>query len=447
MTESLTACDLIIEAGWVVPVLPHGVVLENYAVVVSADRIIDILPISETAKKYSAKKTVARPDAVLLPGLVNAHTHNPMTLMRGVADDLPLMPWLQEHIWPIEAAVMGPEFVSDGVSLAIAEMLRGGTTCTNDNYFFPDAQAATYRQHGFRAMVGLPVIDFPSAWAKSNAEYFDRAIEVHDNYRTDSLVRTAFAPHAPYTVCDANFEQIRMLADQLDIPVHCHTHETAQEIEDSIKQYGMRPITRLDRLGLWNDRMIAVHMTQLTEQEIALSAERGVSVVHCPQSNMKLASGFAPIEKLRLAGVNLALATDGCASNNDLDMFDEMRTAALLAKVVSGDATALNAASALHMATMGSANAMGMGDLIGSIEVGKQADLICVQMNALETQPMYHVISQLVYASGRHQVTDVWIAGKAKLSERTLVDIDVDKLLQQTHYWRDRIYAIQSSKS
>jgi 5-methylthioadenosine/S-adenosylhomocysteine deaminase len=447
MTEPSIACDLIIEAGWVVPIMPHGVVYENYAVVVLADKIIDLLHISASTKKYSAKKTVKRPDAVLMPGLVNAHTHNPMSLMRGVADDLPLMPWLQEHIWPIEGAVMGPEFVSDGVSLAIAEMIRGGTTCTNDNYFFPDAQAATYHQHGFRALVGLPVIDFPSAWAKSHAEYFDRAIEVHDNYRNDSLVRTAFAPHAPYTVCDANFEQIRMLADQLDIPVHCHTHETAQEIDDSIKQYGMRPIARLERLGLWNDRMIAVHMTQLTDHEIAQCAERGVSVVHCPQSNMKLASGFAPIEKLRIAGVNLALGTDGCASNNDLDMFDELRTAALLAKVVANDATALNASSTLHMATLGSAKAMGMDNLIGSIEIGKQADLICVQMNALETQPMYHVISQLVYASGRHQVSDVWIAGEEKLSDRQLIAMDVDKLLHQTHYWRDRIRTIQSSKS
>jgi 5-methylthioadenosine/S-adenosylhomocysteine deaminase len=447
MTDTQITCDLIIEAGWVVPIQPHGVVFEHHAVVVSGAVIIDIISIADARKKYHAKKTVSRPQAVLMPGMVNAHTHNPMTLMRGVADDLALMPWLQDHIWPIEAAVMGPEFVSDGVSLAIAEMLRGGTTCTNDNYFFPDAQAATYRQHGFRAMVGLPVIDFPSAWAKSHAEYFDRAVEVHDNYRNDDLIRTAFAPHAPYTVCDANFEQIRMLSDQLDIPVHCHTHETAQEVHDSIKQYGMRPIARLDQLGLWNDRMIAVHMTQLSEQEIALCAERGVSVVHCPQSNMKLASGFAPVEKLRVAGVNLALATDGCASNNDLDMFDEMRTAALLAKVVAGDATALNAASALHMATLGSAKAMGMGDVIGSLEIGKQADLICIDMHALETQPMYHVISQLVYASGRHQVSDVWIAGKEKLSNRHLVDIDVDKIMQQTHYWRDRIGAIQSGKA
>ncbi len=440
--ESLIACDLIIEAGWVVPVQPHGVVLENYAVVVSGDRISDVLPISESKKKYSAKKTVSRPDAVLLPGLVNAHTHNPMTLMRGVADDLPLMPWLQEHIWPIEAAIMGPEYVADGVELAIAEMIRGGTTATNDNYFFPDAQAATYNKHGFRALVGLPIIDFPSAWAKSNVEYFDKACEVHDNYRRDALVRTAFAPHAPYTVCNENFEQIRLLSDQLDIPVHCHVHETAHEVEESIKSHGMRPIARLDQLGLWNDRMIAVHMTQLTDTEIALCADRGVSVVHCPQSNMKLASGFAPIEKLRRAGVNLAVGTDGCASNNDLDMFDELRTAALLAKAVASDATALNAATTLHIATMGGAKAIGMADLIGSIEIGKQADLICVDMAAIETQPMYSVISQLVYSCGRQQVTDVWIAGVAKLEQGQLLSMDSIGLKQKAKYWQQRISSI-----
>lgn len=442
MTESLIACDLIIEAGWVVPVQPHGVVLENYAVVVSGDRIVDILPSPEVARKYSARKTVSRPDAALMPGMINAHTHNPMTLLRGVADDLPLMPWLQEHIWPIEAAIMGPEYVADGVELAIAEMLRGGTTCTNDNYFFPDAQAATYNKYGFRALVGLPIIDFPSAWAKTSAEYFDKACEVHDNYRRDTLVRTAFAPHAPYTVCNENFDRIRVLSDQLDIPVHCHVHETAHEVDESIKQYGMRPIARLDQLGLWNDRMIAVHMTQLTDAEIALCADRGVSVVHCPQSNMKLASGFAPIEKLRRAGVNLAVGTDGCASNNDLDMFDELRTAALLAKAVASDATALNAASALHVATMGGAKAIGMADLIGSIEIGKQADLICVDLGAIETQPIYNVISQLVYSCGRQQVSDVWIAGIAKLEQGQLLAMDSISLKQKAKYWHQRIAAI-----
>src|SRR4249919_477582 len=427
MTEpTRQPCDLLIEAGWVVPVNPHGVVLVDHAVVVSGDRIVAVLPTADARNKYSAAQVVSRPDSVLIPGLVNGHTHNPMTLMRGVADDLSLMPWLHEHVWPIEGAVMSPEFVADGVELAVAEMLRGGTTCCNESYFFPDAQAATYRRLGFRARVGLPVIEFPSAWAASTAEYFDKGLEVYDNYRSDPLVSLSFAPHAPYTVSDESFERIRMLAEQLDLPVHVHVHETAQEIADSLKQYGQRPIARLDRLGVVNERLIAVHMTQLIDAEIALCAERGVSVLHCPQSNLKLASGFSPVEKLRRAGVNIGLGTDGCASNNDLDMFDEMRTAALLAKGVAMDATALDAASALRIATLGSAKALGLDEHIGSIEVGKQADLTLIAMDALETQPMYNAISHLVYATGRHQVSDVWIAGQRKLADRELVGIDVD---------------------
>ena len=438
-----TPCDLLIEAGWVVPVEPHGVVLSDHAVAVSGGRIVAILPSDQARSRFVPKQIVSRPESILLPGLVNAHTHNPMTLLRGVADDLPLMPWLTQHIWPIEAAVMGPEYVADGVELAIAEMLRGGTTCCNENYFFPDVQAATYRKHGFRAVVGLPIIEFPSVWASTPAEYFDKGLEVHDNYRRDPLVSLSFAPHAPYTVSDAGFERIGILADQLDLPVHCHVHETAHEVEESLKLHGVRPIARLDKLGVWNDRMIAVHMTQLNEAEIALSGKRGVSVVHCPQSNLKLASGFCQVDALRRAGVNVAIGTDGCASNNDLDMFEEMRTGALLAKGVAMDATAVDAPSALRMATLGGAIALGLSDAIGSIEAGKQADLICVAMDALETQPLYHAISQLVYSCGRAQVQDVWIAGERKLSGRELVGMDVDAMRERAARWRERIAGVR----
>ncbi|HWU70929.1 MAG TPA: amidohydrolase family protein, partial [Pseudoxanthomonas sp.] len=305
-------------------------------------------------------------------------------------------------------------------------------------------QAATYKRHGFRARVGLPVIDFPTAWASSDDEYFDKAGEVHDQWRDDALIATAFAPHAPYTVNDANFERVRMLADQLDIPVHLHLHETAQEVQQSLEKYGQRPIARLDRLGLVNDRLIAVHMTQLTEAEIRLVAERGVSVVHCPESNLKLASGFCPACALQRAGVNLAIGTDGCASNNDLDMFGETRTAAFLAKAVAEDAAALDAFEALRAATLGGANALGFGDRIGSIEPGKQADLVCVDLGALETQPLHHVVSQLIYATGRHQVSDVWIAGKPKLLQRELVDMDMAGLIANAKQWRTRIAAIRT---
>ena len=431
--------DLLIEARWIVPVEPHAVVLENHAVAVQDDRIVALLPIADARTAYAPRERVELGEHVLIPGLVNSHTHNPMTLLRGLADDLPLMVWLQQHIWPAEAKVLGPEFVRDGVELAVAEMLRGGTTCANENYFFPDAIGATYRRMGFRAVVGLSVIEFPTAWAKTQDEYFARAGEVHDSFLGEDLITTAFAPHAPYTVSDESFERIRMLSDQLDIPVHLHTHETAHEVEDEKAKSGLRPFQRLQKLGLVNDRLIAVHMTQLTDGEIAACAAAGVSVVHCPESNLKLASGFCPAEKLRAAGVNVALGTDGCASNNDLDMFGEMRTAALLAKAVAGDAAAFDAAFALRAATLNGAKAIGLEAKIGSNEVGKQADFAAVRLSDLETQPMYHVISQLVYTTGRHQVSDVWIAGKRKLAARALIDIDTTAILDKTRAWRERI--------
>ena len=447
MTEaSPQPCDLLIEAGWVVPIEPHGVVLEGHAVAVRDGEILAVLPVAEARARFAPAETVSRPGSVLIPGLVNAHTHNPMNLLRGIADDLPLMTWLQEHIWPVEGAVIGPEFIADGVSLAVAEMLRGGTTCANENYFFPDVEAATYKRMGFRAVVGLPVIGFPTAWASNYDEYFDRAIEVHDQWRDDPLVSLAFVPHAPYTVSDEAFERIRTLSDQLDLQVHLHTHETQQEVVDSERDHGQRPLARLDRLGLVNERLVAVHMTALTDAEIELCARRGVSVVHCPESNLKLASGFCPVAKLEKAGVNLAIGTDGAASNNDLDMFGETRTAAQLAKAVAGDATVFSAPSALRAATLGGARAIGLDDRIGSIEPGKRADLVLVDMDPLETQPLFNVISQLVYATGRHQVTDVWVDGHARLRGRELVDLDTAALGATARQWRERISTILEQK-
>jgi len=433
--------DLMIEARWVVPVEPHAVVLENHAVVVQDERIVALLPIADARLAYAPRERVELGEHALIPGLVNSHTHNPMTLLRGLADDLPLMVWLQQHIWPAEARVIGPEFVRDGVELAVAEMLRGGTTCANENYFFPDVIGATYRKLGFRAVVGLPVIQFPTAWANSQDEYFARAGEVHDSFRGDPLVSTAFAPHAPYTVSDESFERIRLQSDQLDIPVHLHLHETAHEIEEEKKKSGLRPFQRLQRLGLVNDRLIAVHMTQVTDGEIAACASAGVSVVHVSEKNNKLASGFCPAEQFRRAGANLAIGTDGCASNNDLDMFGEMRTAAQLAKAVAQDAAAFDAAFALRAATLNGARAIGLEARIGSIEPGKQADLAAVRLSDLETQPLFHVASQLVYACSRQQVTDVWIAGHRKLAARELIDMDTAAILARARAWRERIAA------
>ncbi len=434
--------DLLIEPRWLVPVEPHDTVLEDHSVAVHGGEIVAVLPRADARHAYAPRETVKLPDHALIPGLVNAHTHSPMSLLRGLADDLPLMTWLEEHIWPVEGRFMGPEFIRDGVELAVAEMLRGGTTCANENYFFPDVIGATFSRLGFRGVVGLPVIEFPSPWANTRDEYFERALETHDTLRNTPLLTTAFVPHAPYTVSDESFERIRVLSDQLDIPVHLHTHETQHEVEDAKRDSGLRPFQRLQKLGLVNDRLIAVHMTAVTDAEIDTCAEQGVSVVHCPESNLKLASGFCPSEKFRRAGVTLAIGTDGCASNNDLDMFGEMRVAAQLAKAVAREAAAFDAAFALRAATLNGARAAGLGERIGSIEVGKQADLTAVRLDELESQPLFNVLSQLVYATGRHQVSDVWIAGQRKLADRVLTDMDAAEVTHKARAWRDRIAAV-----
>lgn len=435
------AIDLLIEAGWVIPVEPHAVVLGDHAVAVQAGRIVEVLPRAAARAKYRAAETVSRPGHALLPGLVNMHCHAAMTLMRGIADDLPLMQWLSEHIWPAEARVVSAEYVRDGTRLAVAEMLSGGITCVNDQYFFPEVTAAVYADLGMRASVGLIVIEFPSNWAQSSDEYFDKGLAVHDQLKGHPLLRSALAPHAPYTVSDASFERVRLYADQLDIPVHVHVHETAFEVEDAFRQHGERPLARLKRLGLCNPQLIAVHMTQLSDAEIALCAETGVNVVHCPESNLKLASGFCPVEKLRRAGVNVSIGTDGCASNNDLDLLGETRTAALLAKAVAGDAAALDAAGALRMATLCGARALGLDSEIGSIEVGKAADLVTLRLDRFDTQPIFNAISQVIYSSNRRDIDDVWVAGTRKLAAGVLVDIDTAELAARAREWGVRIGA------
>ena len=433
--------DLLLEASWVVPVEPHARVLVEHAVAIDAGRIVAVLPRAEAAQRFEPRSREVLEGRVLLPGLVNSHTHNPMTLMRGLADDLPLMAWLNDRLWPAEARVVGAEFVRDGIELAVAEMLRGGTTSCNENYFFPDVAAATYRRLGFRAVVGLPVIEFPTAWAASIDEYFEKGLAVHDSLRNEPLLGTAFAPHAPYTVGDDSFRRIRMLADQLDIPVHLHLHETAQEVEDARRDHNARPFARMQGLGIVDRSLIAVHMTQLTDAEIEAGARAGITVVHCPESNLKLASGFCPVAKLVAAGINVALGTDGCASNNDLDMFGEMRTAALVAKAVAQDATVVDAPTALRMATLNGARAMGWESRIGSLEPGKEADIIAVHLDEIETLPIYNVISQLVYACNRRQVTDAWIAGERKLAAGEVVGMDLAAVRDKARRWAPRIAA------
>lgn len=431
--------DTVLHARWVIPIEPSGVAWDHHALAVDAGAIIDILPSAEAERRYRPHQTIHLDRHALLPGFVNAHTHAGMSLFRGLADDLPLMEWLNRHIWPAEQRWIGDEFVRDGVALSVAEMIRGGTTCFNDMYFFPEDAARIVRDSGMRACLGLILIDFPSAWAAHGDEYVAKGLKLHDDLRDASRITTAFAPHAPYTVSDAPLERIRTLADELDLPVHMHVHETRHEIEQSLAAHGVRPLERLDRLGLLSPRLLAVHMTQLTPEEITAVARAGAHVVHCPESNLKLGSGICPVPALLQAGVNVALGTDGAASNNDLDMLGELRTAALLAKGASGDPTALPAAQALRLATLNGARALGLEDRIGSLEIGKAADIIAIDLSAPATQPVYDPISQIAYAAGRDQVTDVWIAGQRVLRERLLTTLDEAAIAAKADAWRAKI--------
>ena len=432
MTQTIAT---LLQARWIVPVEPEGRVLEHHAIAIQDGRILAILPQDEAATRYNAETDLRLDHHVLIPGLINAHTHASMTLLRGLADDLPLMDWLRDHIWPTEARWVDPGFVRDGSRLAMAEMLRGGTTCFNDMYFYPEVTATAARECGIRACIGLIALDFPTAYARDLNEYLDKGLALHDELKTDSLVRAAFAPHAPYTVSAPALERIGRLADDLGIPVHIHLHETAAEIAEFQVRHGCRPLERLARIGLLSPRLLAVHMTQLEPVEIDRLAQAGAHVAHCPESNLKLASGFCPSARLDAAGVNIAIGTDGAASNNDLDLFGELRTAALLGKGVAGDATALPAARVLRMATLNGARALGLADQTGSLEPGKAADIVAVDLGMPETEPVYHPISQLVYATGRHQVTDVWIAGRRLLADRQLTTLDPVELIRRARNW------------
>lgn len=431
--------DTLICARWVIPVEPEAGSLDHCAVAIDGGRILEILPIEDARAKYQPQELHELETHAILPGFVNVHTHAAMTLFRGLADDLPLMEWLNRHIWPAEQRWASPEFVEAGSALATVEMIRGGTTCFSDMYFFPDQTAEVVSDAGLRAVIGLIMIDFPTPWARDADEYLAKGIEVHDRFKHSSLIRTAFAPHSAYMVSERSLTRINTLAEELDIPIHMHLHEGATEIEQSLEQHGKRPMQRLADLGMLSEHLIAVHMTQLEPAEIELAARYRINVGHCPESNLKLANGFCPVHELMKAGVNVALGTDGAASNNDLDMLGEMRTAALLAKGISGDPAVLPARAAIAMATINSARALGMDGIIGSLKPGKEADIIAIDLGAPETQPVYDPVSQIVYAADRNHVTDCWVAGRQLMKNRELLTIAEGSVLARAREWGSRI--------
>jgi 5-methylthioadenosine/S-adenosylhomocysteine deaminase len=434
----MESVDLLIRAAHVVPVAPRGV-LEDHAVAVKNGRIVAVLPAAEALARHDARRIVHLDRHVLIPGLVNIHCHAAMSLMRGIADDTALMTWLRDHIWPAEAKHVTDEFVHDGSLLAMAEMLRAGVTCVNDMYFFPEATARAALKAGMRASLGAIALEFPSAYATDAGNYLTKGLATRDAYRGEALLSFTLAPHAPYTVGDDTLRRVAVLAEELDVPIHMHVHETAAEVAEGAAQHGARPLSRMASLGLVGPRLIAVHAVHLDDRELDLMAREGVSVAHCPSSNLKLASGIARVADMRKRGIRVALGTDGAASNNRLDVMTEMRAAALLAKGTSGDAAAVPAAEALEMATIEGARAIGLDRDIGSIEAGKWADLAAVELASIETLPCYDPVSHLTYAAGREHVTHVWVAGEARVSDRALQHFDEADITAKAAWWRGKM--------
>ena len=438
MTPPAAPLDLLLLPSWLVPVEPAGVVLKAHGLGIRDGRIAFIGP-RDQALKLAAHEVRELPGVLLSPGLVNAHGHAAMSLFRGLADDLPLMTWLQQHIWPAEAKWVDEAFVRDGTDLAIAEQIKGGISCFSDMYFFPKVASERVHNSGMRAQIAIPILDFPIPGAATADEAIRQGVELFGDLKHHPRIKIAFGPHAPYTVSDANLEKVRVIAEELDAAIHMHVHETAGEVQQSVEQYGERPLARLARLGLLGPRLQAVHMTQISEEDLALLVESNCSVIHCPESNLKLASGFCPVERLWQAGVNVAVGTDGAASNNDLDLLGETRTAALLAKAVAGSASALDAHRALRMATLNGARAMGLETEIGSLEVGKAADIVAFDLSGLAQQPIYDPVSQLIYATGRDCVKHLWVGGKQLLDDRQLTRMDEQQLSATAIAWGRRI--------
>ncbi|MBP8814327.1 MAG: TRZ/ATZ family hydrolase [Laribacter sp.] len=432
--------DLLVDARWIVPVEPHATVLEHHSLAVSGGRIAAILSPAERAH-WQAGETVSLPSHVLLPGLINLHGHSAMTLLRGYADDLALMDWLTNHIWPAEGRHVRDDFVFDGTSLAMAEMIRSGTTTINDMYFFHGAVARAGIRAGLRTFVGCTILEFPTNYAICADEYLQKALAERQEYLGEERVTFTLAPHAPYTVSDDTFRKIVTTAEQADMLVHCHIHETAGEVADSLRDHGVRPLARLASLGLLSPRLTAAHMVHVDDSDLELAARYGISVAHNPTSNMKLASGIAPVSRMLHAGINVGIGTDGAASNNKLDMLADTRMAALLAKVGTLEPTAVPAATALRMATLNGAKALGIDDRVGSLETGKQFDAIALNLDCIETAPAFDPISHLVYAAGREQVEEVWVAGERLLQAGRLTTLDLPVLKATAAEWRERIAA------
>jgi len=436
--------DLLVYAGCLLPIIPSAMVYHDHAIAVRQGRIVGLCPRPEARQRYRASATCDLADQVVLPGLINAHGHAAMTLFKGMANDKPLKQWLQEDIWPAEQRWVDRRFVRDGAQLAIAEMLLSGTTCFSDMYFFPEAVADAAIDAGMRTQLAFPVLDFPTVWGRGPDHYLEQGCALYETYQDHPLIHVAFGPHAPYTVSRNVLERIAILADERQAPVQMHIHESADEVADAQHDQGTRPIAMLRDIGLLNSRMQCVHACHLNQHDIDQLAMTGSHVVHCPESNLKLASGMCPITSLLERGINVALGTDSAASNNDLDLFGELHTAALLAKGQSGNAAAVPAMQALELATINGARALGLEHCLGSLEIGKWADMIAVDLTDLRLQPVYHPESHLVYNQVAHRISHVWVGGEARVADYQLQTLDAAALTQRAAHWSRTISGAKS---
>ncbi len=436
--------DLIISTPWIVPIIPKGRVLEGCSLVVDNGVISALCATEQVEHHYEPAEWVKLPNHVLMPGLINSHCHAAMNLLRGYADDTSLDTWLKERIWPAEQAHVCEDFVTDGTQLAIAEMIATGTTCFSDMYFYPEAVASVANDTGMRAQVCFPILTFANAWAQDAEDHLRKGLKLSDNYRSNDLINIGFGPHAPYTVDDDSLRRIATLSNELQAPVQIHLHETKQEVDNALKESGKRPLERIHELGILSPSTQCVHMTQISDKDIEALVSTGSHVVHCPQSNLKLNSGLCPTQKLLDAGINVSLGTDGAASNNSLDMFAEIKTAALVGKLAADDASAVSAQTGLEMATINGAKTLGLESSIGSLQPGKQADLIAVDFSTVNAMPVHNVISQLVYSTSGQQVSHSWIAGKALLKDRKFTTFSIEKLKTKVNYWEETLQKTQS---
>jgi 5-methylthioadenosine/S-adenosylhomocysteine deaminase len=434
--------DQLICAKWIIPCEKEHTVLEDHALAINDGKIVGILPQAQAKQQYSAKQTQEFGEHAIMPGLINSHTHLAMNWFRGLADDLALMNWLNNYIWPAERKWVSHEFVKDASLFAMAEMIRCGSTCFNDMYFFLQATAEAADVAGIRGHIGMTVIDFPTAWAKDTNEYFTKGLEFLSQYKNHDRISVTMAPHAIYTVGEPTLLRVKEIAEEHKLKINMHIQETADEVNQSVAQTGKRPLRRLHDIGFISPQLIVIHMTQINDEDMEILQVTKPNVIHCPESNMKLASGICPIEKLRSAGINVALGTDGAASNNDLNMLGEIRSAALLAKLGTGNPESLPAYEALKLATIHGAKALGIDHITGSLTVGKAADFIAIDLDEIETLPLYHPTSHIVYTASSRQVSDVWVAGKQLMKNRQLTTLDEGALKDKAKYWSKKISSI-----